>query len=313
MTMLKNTKVIMKAVLRMAAIEAMPQSERVEMFVSKDAARNRLFIELAKLFRAIESGLTGKQKIFPMLEKAGVKKGSVSNASLASKVYDLVTTGKITEDEFDSLTWADCVAIIRAMSALSKKRLTADEVAAYIKSGTDFEPDLAELYATGLTLAEKVSADILAAKAEEKAKADAKAAEIKAAADLKAIQEENAKLTKQVAENAPPQVIPPEPPEENSDPVTIDQSPTEPNEPTEPVEPPVNIVAMAPTPPRKKTAADLCNTLDAVFSEMADLTSDEQAVVGGKLMELANIIALSGIIQTTTEQSAPVASKRKAA
>ena len=30
-------------------------------------------------------------------------------------------------------------------------------------------------------------------------------------------------------------------------------------------------------------------------------------------MELANIIALSGIIQTTTEQSAPVASKRKAA
>jgi hypothetical protein len=303
--MLKSPKVIMNAVLRMAAIEAMPQSDRVALFATKDAARNRLFIELAKLFRAIEAGLTGKQKIFPMLEKAGVKKGSVSNASLASKVYDLVTSGKITEDEFDSLTWADCVAIIRVMSAPSKKRLTADEVAAHVKTGTDFEPDLAELYATGLTLAEKVEADKAAAKAEEKAKADAKVAEIKAAADLKAVQAENAKLTKQVAANAPPQVVPTAHAVEVPEPVAI--------ETVEPVEAPANIVAMAPPPPRTRTAADLCNTLDSVFSDMADLNPEEQAVVAGKLMELADIVALSGIIQTPTEQAAPAASKRKAA
>ena len=311
--MLKSPKVIMNAVLRMAAIEAMPQSDRVALFATKDAARNRLFIELAKLFRAIEAGLTGKQKIFPMLEKAGVKKGSVSNASLASKVYDLVTAGKITEDEFDSLTWADCVAIIRVMSAPSKKRLTADEVAAHVKTGTDFEPDLAELYATGLTLAEKVEADKAAAKAEEKAKADAKVAEIKAAADLKAVQAENAKLAKQVAANAPPQVVPTAPAVEVPEPVAIEASPAEPAETVEPVEAPANIVAMAPPPPRTRTAADLCNTLDSVFSDMADLNPEEQAVVAGKLMELADIVALSGIIQTPAEQAAPAASKRKAA
>ena len=314
--MTKQNNSVMGNVTPFAEIQKLTQAEAVLQLGNTNRAYQRAFVITAKLLRHVEKTLKSTQTVGGLLKKEGIKKSTIDNARYAAKVFDLVEAGKISEANYDTFTFPDCLAIIRVMSSGSKKRLTADEVAALIKLSDDFEPDLHELYVSGLTLAEKVSADILAAKAEEKAKADAKAAEIKAAADLKAIQEENAKLTKQVAENAPPQVIPPEPPEENSDPVTIDQSPTEPNEPaepTEPVEPPVNIVAMAPTPPRKKTAADLCNTLDAVFSEMADLTSDEQAVVGGKLMELANIIALSGIIQTTTEQSAPVASKRKAA
>ena len=293
--MLKSPKVILNAVLRMAAAQAMTQPERIALFVDKEATRNRLFIELAKLFRAIESGLTGKQKIFPMLEKAGVKKGSISNASLASKVFDLVTAGKITEDEFDSLTWADCVAIIRVMSAPSKKRLTADELAVYVKTGTDFEPDLAELYATGLTMAEKVAADKAAEKLEEKTKADAKKAEIKAAADLKAVQDENKKLAKQVAANAPPQiqVVP------NETPVVTAATPPV----AETADTPTNIVPL-PTPPKKRTAADLVATLDTVFSDMADLDADDQAVVARKLIELADIIAATGSHMDAAQRAA---------
>lgn len=35
-------------------------------------------------------------------------------------------------------------------------------------------------------------------------------------------------------------------------------------------------------------------TLDAVFSDMADLDADDQAVVARKLIELADIIAATG-------------------
>ena len=200
------------------------------------------------------------------------------------------------------------------LSAGSKKRLTVEEVAARIKASDDFEPDLHELYSSGLTAAEAKAANALAAAAKVKqdaidaaaaklAASEAKAAEIKAAADLKAVQAENAKLAKQVAANAPPQA-PIEAPVAETPP---------PAEPVEPAEAPANIVAMAPPAPRKRTAADLCNTLDSLFSDMADLNPEEQAVVGAKLMELADIVAMSGIIQTPSEQAAPEASKRKAA
>ena len=39
---------------RMAAAQAMTQPERIALFVDKEATRNRLFIELAKLFLAEE-------------------------------------------------------------------------------------------------------------------------------------------------------------------------------------------------------------------------------------------------------------------
>ena len=285
-------------------IQKLTQAETVLELVATCRSQQRAFVLTSKLLRHVEKTLKPTQTVGGLLKKYGIKKSTIDNARYAAKVFDLVEAGKITETQFDTFTFADCLAIIRAMSAGSKKRLTADDVAAHIKASEDFEPDLHELYTTGLTVAESKLATDAAAKAEEKSKADARVAEIKAAADLKAVQAENAKLTKQVAANAPPQV-----PAET--PVAV-ETPA-PDEPTETAEAPANIVAMAPPPPRKRTAADLCNTLDTVFSDMADLSPEEQAVVAGKLMELADIVALSGIIQTPTEQAAPEAFKRKAA
>ena len=297
-------------VLTMAAVEAMTQQDRIASFVDRDRNSGRIIIEMSKLYRGIEANLPKTSKgIFPTLIAAGVKKGTLSNISYVAKIFDLVTCGKITEAEFDTFTVRDCIAIVRVMSKGSKKRLSADDVAAHIKKSTDFEPDLDELYATGLTVAEAKTATDAAAVAATAAAAivaaDAKAAIESAAAvagdavaEMEKLKAENALLQAQADAVEPA-------------PVTLDEAPAVPK--VEPVEAPANIVAMAPPPPRKRTAADLCNTLDGVFSDMADLNPEEQAVVAAKLMELADIVALSGIIQTPAEQAVPEASKRKAA
>ena len=184
-------KTVAPLVLKMAEIEAMPQSTRVETFALKDLQGRCLCVELGKLFRAIEAALPKTSKgIFPTLQAVGVKKGNISNASYVAKVFDLVAAGKLTEEQFDSFTFTDCLAIVRVLSAGSKKRLTVEEVAARIKASDDFEPDLHELYSSGLTAAEAKAANALAAAAKVKQDAiDAAAAKLAASAvaDLKGV------------------------------------------------------------------------------------------------------------------------------
>lgn len=95
--------------LKLADVEKMSQSDRIALFRAKDEAAGRIFIDLGKLFTGIEAGLDKKknEQIFPMLMKAGVRKGSVSNASQTSRVFkEMVLTKVINEAVFDTFRWA---------------------------------------------------------------------------------------------------------------------------------------------------------------------------------------------------------------
>jgi len=163
------------AVLTMASVEKLPQKERITQFAELAGSGQRIFSSLGKLMFAISSNLTAKQTIFGVLQKAGVKKGTVSNASYASKVYELVRDSIFTEAEYDTFGHRDCVAIVKAISSGSARRLSTEELAIVVRDSKDFEPELACLYEHGITLAEKDAAD-------KQAEADRIAAETAAAA-----------------------------------------------------------------------------------------------------------------------------------
>src|SRR4051812_33226506 len=89
--------------LKLAEVEAMSQSDRIALFQARDVAAGRIFIDLGKLYTGIEAKLGKGEQIFPLLMKAGVRKGSVSNASQTSRIFKEMVVGKaITEETFDT-------------------------------------------------------------------------------------------------------------------------------------------------------------------------------------------------------------------
>lgn len=133
---------------------AIPASDRIARFQYEAGAGQRAFASMAKLFRAIEKSLAPGQAIFPLLIGAGLKKGTVSNASIAASVFDLVEAGVMTEAEFDSLTFNDCWQLKRVLSGKSKRQLPAADALAMIRQNPDFAEEFASLYETGLTTLE---------------------------------------------------------------------------------------------------------------------------------------------------------------
>jgi hypothetical protein len=119
--------------LKLAEVEAMSQSDRIALFQAKDVAAGRIFIDLGKLYTGIEAKLGKGEQIFPLLVKAGVRKGSVSNASQTSRVFKEMVVGKaIREETFDIFRWSDICALNRVMSGASERKLTAAEAAKII-------------------------------------------------------------------------------------------------------------------------------------------------------------------------------------
>lgn len=282
-----------------AEIQKLTQAEAVTQLGNTSRAYQRAFVITAKLLRHVEKTLKSTQTVGGLLKKEGIKKTTIDNARYAAKVFDLVEAGKITEAQFDTFTFPDCLAIIRVMSQGSKKRLTADEVAVHVKASGDFEPDLHELYSTGLTVAEAKIAEAAATaaaktaekekvKADAKVKADEEAATAAALAEMEQLKAENAALLAQSVETLPAETTA----LENPEPLSETPAVTSPA-PLMAPDVPTNIVPIA-SAPRKRTAADLVAALDAVFSDMAGLDADEQAVVARKLIELADIIAETG-------------------
>jgi hypothetical protein len=89
----------------------MSQADRIETFANRDGIMRRAFSELGKLYSAIGVELTGKESIFSVLTAAGVRKGTISNAGYAAEAFSLVKTEHLTEQQYESLTFADCVNI----------------------------------------------------------------------------------------------------------------------------------------------------------------------------------------------------------
>ena len=142
------------AALTYAEALAIPSASRIPRFQLEASTGQRAFSAMAKLFRVIEKSLPSGETIFPLLIRAGIKKGTVSNASIAASVFDLVEEETMTEAEFDALSFNDCWQTKRVLSAKSQKQLTPDEAVAVIRKNPDFAEEFATLFEHGLTAKE---------------------------------------------------------------------------------------------------------------------------------------------------------------
>ena len=266
--MKKNTAELPSALppaLSYAEAASMTRAEAVTRFQVEASAGQRAFSAMGKLFRVIEASLTKKDKgIFPLLQKSGIPKGSVSNASYAAKVFDLVDKKLLTEAEYDRLSHADCFNIVRVQSSRSAKQLTAEEVVAVVKAAKEPDEELTSLYETGLTL-DEVKAKQAAA---DKVKADAEAAAAtkatEEAAEIEAIKAENEALK---AANAEPAAT--------DTPTEKEKAPTT-EETTEALE--------------GVTLQGVLDALNAVELSFTELNEDDQAVVRVRVAELVTAI-----------------------
>lgn len=281
--------------LTFAEAVALPQDARIERFAIEALASQRAFSAMGKLYRIIEVNLEKGQSIFRLLQDAGIKKGTISNASYAAKVYDLVEQEHLTEAEYNSLAFNDCWQICRVQSKTSKRQLTANEVSALVRNSADFADDLQAIYETGMTAAEKtaveqkVKADKAAAEAEAKAKAERDAAEL---AEVKKRNEElakaNADMTAAAAATTQAAATP-APAEERA--ATEEHHAANPPAPATPTPTPATPTAPVET---AVTADDLLALLAEVETSLALLDLIGQGRVGAKLVEMASAFVESG-------------------
>ena len=245
----------------------MTRAEAVTRFQVEASAGQRAFSAMGKLFRVIEASLTKKDKgIFPLLQKSGIPKGSVSNASYAAKVFDLVDKKLLTEAEYDRLSHADCFNIVRVQSSRSAKQLTAEEVVAVVKAAKEPDEELASLYETGLTLDEAKAKQAAADKVKADAEAAAAAKASEEAAEIEAIKAENEDLKAKAAEQAPTKEQEAETsPDSTSEDETIEST-------------------------QGVTLQAVLEALNAVELSFTELNEDDQAVVRVRVAELVTAI-----------------------
>ncbi len=288
------TKTVLPTVLSISEVVAMKHAEAVALFAVKDQSASRIFIELGKLFIPIRDGCKGNQTPFGLLQKAGVRKGSISNASQTSRVIEeLVTPGLVPEAVFDNFRWDDITAINQAMSGKAVKKQSAQAVADLIQlRPKEFADELESLFATGDTIAEaaaklKAIEDEAKAKAvaDEKAKKDGEAA-VKAAAESAAKLAALEKKTGVKASDTPPAPMP--------DPLTAAADTTAPVTTETPAAAPVvakaepaptNVVQMPPADPDAALPAALM-ALDAILAQASTFSKEGKEAIGLKLMEM---------------------------
>ena len=269
---------------------ALPQSDRIERFLIESLSAQRAFSAMGKLFRVIEGNLEPGQSIFRLLQDAGIKKGTVSNASYAAKVYDLVEAEQLTEAEYNSLAFNDCWQICRVQTKTSKRQLTATEVAAVIRNSADFADDLSSLYETGLTAEERAAAEV-------KAKAAKAAAEKIAAEKLVAEKAELEELRKRKAEldagtgGNEPEAKTDGKPEAKTD-AKPDAKPDAKTDGKKPDAKKPEVNTPPPAPAAKITAEDLLRLLDEVEAGLTRLSELDQDRVTARILELAELATI---------------------
>jgi hypothetical protein len=176
---------IVTAVLPMQDIVKLSIKEACARFAERATVSQRAFAEMGKLHFAISAHLKKGQTIYGELRKLNVKDSTISNASYAARVWgDLIAKNHLTEVDYDTFTFADCLAVCRVMGDKSKRRLTGEEVAVIVRAHpNDFDSELESIFATGHTVAEAEAQAKAAQEAAAKAEQEKKDAEAKAAAD----------------------------------------------------------------------------------------------------------------------------------
>lgn len=194
---------LVTAVLPMQDIVKLSIKEACQRFADRAVQSQRAFAEMGKLHFAISACLKKGQTIYGELRKLGVKDSTISNASYAARVWaDLIDKGHLKEPDFDTFTFADCLAICRAMGDKSQLRLAGPEVAAIVRAKPDsFDAELESIYATGFTVEEAEKQAKAEVEAKAKAEADQKA-KAEAEAKAKAEQEKQAAVQKALADQA---------------------------------------------------------------------------------------------------------------
>lgn len=164
----------------MADILKLSLKEQCARFAERATVQQRAFSEMGKLHHAISATLKKGQTIYGELRKQGVKDSTISNASYASRVWgDVIAAGHLTELDYDGFTFADCLAVTRAMGEKSKRRLTGEDIAMIVRAKpTEFDAELESIFNTGLTVEE--------AEAQAKAAADLAAEQERLLAEQKA-------------------------------------------------------------------------------------------------------------------------------
>jgi hypothetical protein len=277
---------------------ALSQADRIIRFVAETQAGQRAFAAIGKLYRIIDKNLPKGKFINSVLGDAGIKPGTISNASYGARVFDLVEAGHLTEPEFDQLTFAEVAIIARVITTKSKKQLTPEQAVEIVRQGGDFQADLQAIYDSGMTAAEKtaiedkVKADKAAAEAEAKTKAEAQAKELE---EVKKRNEElakaNADMTAQAAAvQAPAPAAPAVTPTAEAPAAPAPEAPAPAATPV----PAAPAPAAAPEADPTASADELLVLLSEVETSMAFLSEEDQGRIGARLVAMASAFVESG-------------------
>ena len=274
---------------------ALEQADRIIRFKVETEAGQRAYIAIGKLYDIINDNLPKGKFINSTLEAAGIKPGTISNASYGARCYrEFVKTDKISESEFDQLAFQEMFNLIRVCTDKSKRKLSQDEAVAIVRQGGDFEANLKSLYEFGYTAEEKAAAE---AKIKADKEATEAAAKIKAEEQAKELEEalkRKKELEEQLAAQAanPPAAKAPAAP-----------TPAAPATPAAPVAAPVAAPTAAPAAPtaaptaapeQPATAAELISLLEEVEQAMKALSDEDQGIIGARLVEMASAFVESG-------------------
>ena len=275
---------------------ALEQADRIIRFKAEAEVGQRAFIALGKLYDIINDNLPTGKFINSTLEAAGIKPGTVSNASYGARCYrEFVKTSKLEEPEFDQLTFAEMFNLIRVCSEKSKRKLSPDEAVAIVRQGGDFEANLKSLYEFGFTAEEKAAAEAKIKADKEKAEAEAKVkaeAQAKELAEVKKRNEElakaNADMTAQAAAAQTPAPAAPAA-------TPAAEAPAAPEAPAPAATPaPAPAPAAAPEADPTASADELLALLSEVETSMAFLSEEDQGRIGARLVAMAAAFVESG-------------------
>lgn len=268
---------------------ALEQADRITRFVAETQAGQRAFVALGKLYDIINDNLPKGKFINSTLEAAGIKPGTISNASYGARCYrEFVKTSKLEEPEFDQLTFAEMFNLIRVCSEKSKRKLSPDEAVAIVRQGGDFEANLKSLYEFGFTAEEKaaaeakIKADKEATEAEAKVKAEAQAKELEAA--LKRKKELEDQVAAQATTNPPEVPAAPAAPAKASAPTASPAAPA----------PTPAVTAPTAAPEQPASATEIIALLEEVEQAMKAMSAEDQGIIGARLCEMASRFVESG-------------------
>ena len=272
---------------------ALEQADRIVRFKAETEAGQRAFAAIGKLYRIIDNNLPKGKFINSTLTDAGIKPGTISNASYGARVFDLVEAGHLLESEFDQLTFGEVAIIARVITDKSKRKLTPQQAVEIVRQSSDAQADLQAIYDTGLTAAEKkavedkIKADKEKAEAEAKLKSEQQAKELEEA--LKRKKELEDQVAAQNATEAPAEA--PAAPTPDAKPTKAEATPAPaaktPAAPTAAPEQPT-------APEQPATAAEIISLLEEVEQAMKAMSEEDQGIIGARLVEMAAAFVESG-------------------